>query len=130
MKKIFNYLYYRYAGFYKNWGDGSPYLGGYLLLFIAIQSYLLTLINILSFVCRIQIPNNFVVYFTIPMLILVVIFTFVFDSKKKYEDLHELFKDEKNKKRNMIFAWFFFAFAILLYVLTLIYVRVNGCPIG
>lgn len=130
MKKTFNYLYYRYASFYKNWGDNSPYLGGYILLFIAIQGYLLTIVNVLSYVFRIQTPKNLVIYSTIPMLILVIMFTFVFDGKKKYEELHELFKDGETKKCKMIFPWFFFIFAILLYTLTLILARVNGWQIG
>lgn len=126
MRKLFNYLYYRYANFYKNWGDGTPYRGGYILLFIAIQAYSLTIINVIFHVFKIQMPENFVICFTIPMMILAIMFSFVFDSKKKYEKLHEVYKDEENKKRKIIFAWLFLVVAILLYVFTLICIRVNS----
>ena len=69
---------------------------------------------------KIQMPENFVICFTIPMMILAIMFSFVFDSKKKYEKLHEVYKDEENKKRKIIFAWLFLVVAILLYVFTLI----------
>ena len=104
MRKLFNYLYYRYANFYKNWGDETPYIGGYILLFIAIQAYSLTIINVIFHVFKIQMPENFVICFTIPMMIFAIIFSFVFDSKNKYEKLHEVYKDEEKQKAQDYFC--------------------------
>lgn len=38
MRTIFNYCFYRYAKFYKEWGDNGPYIMAFGLLFLTIAS--------------------------------------------------------------------------------------------
>ena len=49
MITFFNYCFYRYAKFYKKWGDNGPYVMAFGLLFLAIALYLGSIINFLLY---------------------------------------------------------------------------------
>ena len=116
MKDLFYYIFYRASKFYKSWGENSNYyISGKFLLFLAICANILTLIGLFCNILKIRYSIE-VIYV---VCILFSVLSFFILNEKKYKELEEKYKNEKNTK---IKGWLVITYiigSIILYFISL-----------
>ena len=116
MKDLFYYIFYRASKFYKLWSENSNYyISGKFLLFLAICANILTLTGLFCNILKIRYSIE-VIYV---VCILFSVLSFFILNEKKYKELEEKYKNEKNNK---IKGWLVIAYiigSIILYFISL-----------
>jgi len=106
MKTFFEYCFYRSAKFYKSWGENNNfYISGKFSLFLALCCNTLTLIVLIYSLLGTKYSIN-IVYL---VWILLSVLSFFVLNKKKFAELAEKYKDEKNSKLK---GWLVFTYIV------------------
>lgn len=120
MITFFNYCFYRYAKFYKNWGDNGPYVMAFGLLFLAIALYLGSIINFLLYQVGIEYTDQINIGIAVFCCFLDFIFSILMDSEGRYKKLEKKYKNEDNVKLKGWGVGLFILFAFLCYIASLL----------
>ena len=120
MITFFNYCFYRYAKFYKKWGDNGPYVMAFGLLFLAIALYLGSIINILLYQVGIKYTDQINIGVVVFCCILDFVFSILMDSEGRYKKLEKKYKNEDNVKLKGWGVGLFILFAFLCYIASLL----------
>ena len=105
MKNLFYYIFYRASKFYEGWGEKNGHIAGGVVVFMSIGSIVLSImIFVLYHLFNEKISTNIIWI----MIIITSILSF-FLNRKKYEELAEKYKDEKNSQLK---GWLVFAYVI------------------
>lgn len=120
MITFFNYCFYRYAKFYKKWGDNGPYVMAFGLLFLAIALYLGSIINFLLYQVGIEYTDQINIGIVVFCCILDFIFSILMDSEGRYKKLEKKYKNEDNVKLKGWGVGLFILFAFLCYIASLL----------
>ena len=120
MITFFNYCFYRYAKFYKKWGDNGPYVMAFGLLFLAIALYLGSIINFLLYQVGIEYTDKINIGIAIFCCFLDFIFSILMDSEGRYKKLEKKYKNEDNVKLKGWGVGLFILFAFLCYIASLL----------
>ena len=120
MITFFNYCFYRYAKFYKKWGDNGPYVMAFGLLFLAIALYLGSIINFLLYQVGIEYTDQINIGIAIFCCFLDFIFSILMDSEGRYKKLEKKYKNEDNVKLKGWGVGLFILFAFLCYIASLL----------
>ena len=116
MKELFYYIFYRASKFYKSWGEyNNYYISGKFLLFLALVANILFLIGLFCYILGIRYSIQ-IIYL---IWILFSVLSFFVLNERKYEELAEKYKDEKNSQLK---GWLVFAYVIgsvVLYFISL-----------
>ena len=119
MKTFLNYCFYRYAKFYKEWGDNGPYIMAFGLLFLTIALYLGSIINFLFY----QIGMEYSDKVNIGVAVFCCVFDFVFsillDGEGRYKKLEKKYKNENNVKLKGWGVGLFIVFGLICYIVSL-----------
>ncbi|HOF16994.1 MAG TPA: hypothetical protein PLF32_08855 [Bacteroidales bacterium] len=119
MRDFFYYVFYKSSKFYKSWGENNNYyISGKFSLFLALCANILTLIGLFCFILKIRYSIEVV----FGIWILLFILSFFVLNKKKYEELEEKYKNEKNSK---IKDWLVFSYivgSVILYFVSLAFI--------
>ncbi len=113
MITFFNYCFYRYAKFYKKWGDNGPYVMAFGLLFLAIALYLGSIINFLLYQVGIEYTDQINIGIAVFCCFLDFIFSILMDSEGRYKKLEKKYKNEDNVKLKGWGVGLFILFAFL-----------------
>lgn len=117
MKELFYYVFYKASKLYKSWGENNNYyISGKFSLFLAICANILTLIGLFCLILKIRYSLE-VVY---GAWILLFVLSFFILNEKKYKELEEKYKNEKNSK---IKGWLVFSYiigSVILYFVSLV----------
>ena len=106
MKNLFYYIFYRASRFYKSWGESnSYYISGKFLLFLALVANILFLVGLFCYILGIRYSIQ-IIYL---IWILFSVLSFFVLNERKYEELAEKYKDEKNSQLK---GWLVFAYVI------------------
>lgn len=105
MKNLFYYIYYRTSKFYENWGESNGHIGGGVVIFMSIGSIILSIIIFVMY-CLFGMKINVNIIWAIIFITSILSF---FLNKKKYEELVEKYKDERNSKLK---GWLVFLYII------------------
>lgn len=120
MITFFNYCFYRYAKFYKKWGDNGPYVMAFGLLFLAIALYLGSIINFLLYQVGIKYTDQINIGVVVFCCILDFVFSILMDSEGRYKKLEKKYKNEDNVKLKGWGVGLFILFAFLCYIASLL----------
>ena len=120
MITFFNYCFYRYAKFYKKWGDNGPYVMAFGLLFLAIALYLGSIINFLLYQVGIEYTDQINIGIAVFCCFLDFIFSILMDSEGRYKKLEKKYKNEDNVKLKGWGVGLFILFAFLCYIASLL----------
>ena len=120
MITFFNYCFYRYAKFYKKWGDNGPYVMAFGLLFLAIALYLGSIINFLLYQVGIEYTDQINIGIVVFCFILDFVFSILMDSEGRYKKLEKKYKNEDNVKLKGWGVGLFILFAFLCYIASLL----------
>ena len=120
MITFFNYCFYRYAKFYKKWGDNGPYVMAFGLLFLAIALYLGSIINFLLYQVGIKYTDQINIGVIVFCCILDFVFSILMDSEGRYKKLEKKYKNEDNVKLKGWGVGLFILFAFLCYIASLL----------
>lgn len=120
MITFFNYCFYRYAKFYKKWGDNGPYVMAFGLLFLAIAFYLGSIINFLLYQVGIEYTDQINIGIAVFCCFLDFIFSILMDSEGRYKKLEKKYKNEDNVKLKGWGVGLFILFAFLCYIASLL----------
>ena len=120
MITFFNYCFYRYAKFYKKWGDNGPYVMAFGLLFLAIALYLGSIINFLLYQVGIEYTDQINIGIAVFCCFLDYIFSILMDSEGRYKKLEKKYKNEDNVKLKGWGVGLFILFAFLCYIASLL----------
>ena len=120
MITFFNYCFYRYAKFYKKWGDNGPYVMAFGLLFLAIALYLGSIINLLLYQVGIKYTDQINIGVVVFCCILDFVFSILMDSEGRYKKLEKKYKNEDNVKLKGWGVGLFILFAFLCYIASLL----------
>ena len=120
MITFFNYCFYRYAKFYKKWGDNGPYVMAFGLLFLAIALYLGSIINFLLYQVGIEYTDQINIGIAVFCCFLDFIFSILMDSEGRYKKLEKKYKNEDNIKLKGWGVGLFILFAFLCYIASLL----------
>ena len=120
MITFFNYCFYRYAKFYKKWGDNGPYVMAFGLLFLAIALYLGSIINFLLYQVGIEYTDQINIGIAVFCCFLDFIFSILMDSEGRYKKLEKKYKTEDNVKLKGWGVGLFILFAFLCYIASLL----------
>lgn len=120
MITFFNYCFYRYAKFYKKWGDNGPYVMAFGLLFLAIALYLGSIINFLLYQVGIEYTDQINIGIAVFCCFLDFIFSILMDSEGRYKKLEKKYKNEDNVKLKGWGVGLFVLFAFLCYIASLL----------
>ena len=120
MITFFNYCFYRYAKFYKKWGDNGPYVMAFGLLFLAIALYLGSIINFLFYQVGIEYTDQINIGIVVFCFILDFVFSILMDSEGRYKKLEKKYKNEDNVKLKGWGVGLFILFAFLCYIASLL----------
>ena len=120
MITFFNYCFYRYAKFYKKWGDNGPYVMAFGLLFLAIALYLGSIINFLLYQVGIEYTDQINIGIAVFCCFLDFIFSILMDSEGRYKKLEKKYKNEDNVKMKGWGVGLFILFAFLCYIASLL----------
>ena len=120
MITFFNYCFYRYAKFYKKWGDNGPYVMAFGLLFLAIALYLSSIINFLLYQVGIEYTDQINIGIAVFCCFLDFIFSILMDSEGRYKKLEKKYKNEDNVKLKGWGVGLFILFAFLCYIASLL----------
>ena len=116
MKDLFYYIFFRVSRFYKSWGENSGYyISGKFLLFLAICANILTLTGLFCNILKIRYGIE-VIYV---VCILFSVLSFFILNEKKYKELEEKYKNEKNNKMNRWLVITYIIGSIILYFISL-----------
>ena len=126
MITFFNYCFYRYAKFYKKWGDNGPYVMAFGLLFLAIALYLGSIINFLLYQVGIKYTDQINIGVIVFCCILDFVFSILMDSEGRYKKLEKKYKNEDNVKLKGWGVGLFILFAFLCYIASLVVFRTIG----
>ena len=105
MKDLFYYLYYRTSMFYENWGESNGHIGGGIVTFMSIGSIVLSIVILVLHCLFNQKINTNIVWLTIIATGVLSLFL----DEKKYKELSEKYKNEKNSKLK---GWLVFSYVI------------------
>lgn len=115
MKDLFYYIYYRVSKFYEDWGESNGYIGGRVVTFMSIGSIVLSImIPVLHYLFNEKINTD--------IAWIVVIITSIlsfFLSQKRYKELAEKYKDEKNSRLKGWLVFVYIIGSIILYFVSL-----------
>ena len=120
MITFFNYCFYRYAKFYKKWGDNGPYVMAFGLLFLAIALFLGSIINFLLYQVGIEYTDQINIGIAVFCCFLDFIFSILMDSEGRYKKLEKKYKNEDNIKLKGWGVGLFILFAFLCYIASLL----------
>lgn len=120
MITFFNYCFYRYAKFYKKWGDNGPYVMAFGLLFLAIALYLGSIINFLLYQVGIEYTDQINIGIVVFCFVLDFVFSILMDSEGRYKKLEKKYKNEDNVKLKGWGVGLFILFAFLCYIASLL----------
>ena len=120
MITFFNYCFYRYAKFYKKWGDNGPYVMAFGLLFLAIALYLGSIINFLLYQVGIEYTDQINIGIAVFCCFSDFIFSILMDSEGRYKKLEKKYKNEDNVKLKGWGVGLFILFAFLCYIASLL----------
>ena len=120
MKTFFNYCFYRYAKFYKEWGDSGPYIMAFGLLFLTIAFYLGSILNMVLFLNGIEYTNKINLGVIIFCVILNFVFCFLFDAEGQYKMLEKKYKNENYAKLKGWGVGLFIVFGLICYIVSLL----------
>ncbi len=120
MITFFNYCFYRYAKFYKKWGDNGPYVMAFGLLFLAIALYLGSIINFLLYQVGIEYTDQINIGIAVFCCFLDFVFSILMDSEGRYKKLEKKYKNEDNVKLKGWGVGLFILFAFLCYIASLL----------
>ena len=120
MITFFNYCFYRYAKFYKKWGNNGPYVMAFGLLFLAIALYLGSIINFLLYQVGIEYTDQINIGIAVFCCFLDFIFSILMDSEGRYKKLEKKYKNEDNVKLKGWGVGLFILFAFLCYIASLL----------
>ena len=120
MKTFFNYCFYRYAKFYKEWGDSRPYIMAFGLLFLTIAFYLGSILNMVLFLTGIEYTNKINLGVIIFCIILNFVFCFLLDAEGRYKTLEKKYKSENNAKLKGWGVGLFIVFGLICYIVSLV----------
>ena len=116
MKDLFYYIYFRVSKFYENWGESNGYIGGGVVTFMSIGSIILSImIFVLYYLFNEKINTNI-----IWIIIVITCFFSLFLNRKKYEELVEKYKDEKNSKMKGWLVFFYVAGSVILFFVSML----------
>lgn len=116
MKDLFYYIFFRVSRFYKSWGENSGYyISGKFLLFLAICANILTLTGLFCNILKIRYGIE-VIYV---VCILFSVLSFFILNEKKYKELEEKYKNEKNNKMKRWLVITYIIGSIILYFISL-----------
>jgi ABC-type multidrug transport system fused ATPase/permease subunit len=117
MKKLFCYVFYRASKFYKSWGESNNYyISGKFLLFLALCANVLTLIGLFCLLLKIKYSIEVVCATWFVFCIL----SFFILNEKKYEELAEKYKNEKNSKLKGWLVFLYIISSVILYFVSLL----------
>lgn len=120
MSTFFNYCFYRYAKFYKEWGDNGPYIMAFGLLFLTIALYLGSIINFLLYQIGIEYTNKTSLGVAVFCVVLDFVFSILLDSEGRYKKLARKYKKETNVKLKGWGVGLFIVFGFICYITSLI----------
>ena len=120
MITFFNYCFYRYAKFYKKWGDNGPYVMAFGLLFLAIALYLGSIINFLLYLVGIEYTDKINIGIAVFCVVLDFVFSILLDSEGRYKKLERKYKKENNIKLKGWGVGLFIVFGLICYITSLI----------
>lgn len=124
MRIFFEYCFYRAAKFYKSWGENNNYyISGKFSLFLALCANLLTLIGLFYFIFGTKYSIN-IVYL---VWILLSVLSFFILNRKKYAELEQRYKEERNSKLK---GWLVFLYIIGSIILFFVSLYLYGYWIG
>lgn len=120
MKTFFNYCFYRYAKFYKEWGQNGPYVVAFGLLFLTIALYLGAIINILLYLLGIEYTDAINIGIVVFCFGLDFVFSILLDSEGRYKKLEKKYKNEDNVKLKGWGVGLFIVLGFVCYITSLI----------
>ena len=126
MKTFFNYCFYRYAKFYKEWGDNGPYVMAFGLLFLTIALYLCSIINLVFYLSGKEYSSKINIGIVVFCCVLDFVFSIFMDSESRYKRLEKKYKNEDNIKLKGWGVGLFILFAFLCYIASLVVFRTIG----
>ncbi|MDR1198828.1 MAG: hypothetical protein LBK94_07440 [Prevotellaceae bacterium] len=104
MIKFFEYCFYRTAKCYENWGEKDGHIAGGVVTFMSIGAIALSILIFGLYLFGKKMNVNIVWV----VVVITSILSF-FLTKKKYAELAEKYKDEKNSK---IKGWLVFSYVV------------------
>lgn len=120
MKSFLNYCFYRYAKFYKGWGDNGPYIMAFGLLFFTIALYLGSIINFLFYLLGIEYTDKINIGIVVFCCVLDFVYSILLDSESRYKELERKHKNEDNVKLKGWGVGLFILFGFICYITSLI----------
>lgn len=123
MITFFNYCFYRYAKFYKKWGDNGPYVMAFGLLFLAIALYLGSIINFLLYQVGIEYTDQINIGIVVFCFVLDFVFSILMDSEGRYKELEKKYKNEDSVKLKGWGVGLFILFGFLCYIASLLFFK-------
>lgn len=119
MKKLFNYCFYRIAKGYKFFEVKYYCDSAYAVLFTTFCLLSLSTITIILYCFHSRITEEYVKIIIVPFPALLFFYTFFVESEKKYKELEEYYKNEKNKKLKGWLIATYVVGSLLIYFLSL-----------
>ena len=120
MKSFFNYCFYRYAKFYKEWGDNGPYIMAFGLLFLTIALYLGSIINFLFYQIGIEYSDKVNIGVVVFCCVIAFVFSILMDSEGRYKKLEKKYKNENKVKLKGWGVGLFIVFGLICYIVSLV----------
>ena len=120
MSTFFNYCFYRYAKFYKEWGDNGPYIMAFGLLFLTIALYLGSIVNFLLYIVGLEYTDKVKTGIVVFCFVLDFVFSILLDSESRYKKLEKKYKKETNVKLKGWGVGLFIVFGFICYITSLI----------
>lgn len=115
MKDLFYYVFYRASKFYEIWGEKNGYISGRAVVFMSIGSIIL---SVMIFVLH-HLFNEKINTDTIWIIIIITTILSFFLKRKKYEELAEKYKNEKNSKLKGWLVFLYLVGSVILYFVSM-----------
>lgn len=116
MKKIFYYVFYRASKFYEDWGEKNGYIGGGMVATGSLGFIILSIIVFILHYCFNEEINTNIIW----VIIIIASISSLFLREKKYEELAEEYKNEKNSKFKGWLVFFYAIGSVVLYIVSML----------
>ena len=118
MKTFFNYCFYRISKFYEDCGEKEGYIAGRIVVFASIGFLIATFLIFVFYLLDKKI--NLKIIWAIIVVTSILSF---FMKKKKYIEMAEKYRDEKNRKLK---GWLVFTYVISSFVIYIVSMMLCG----
>ena len=116
MKNLFYYIFYRASKFYEDWGEKNGYIGGSVVVTGSLCLIILSIIVVLLHYSFNEEINTNIIW----VIVIIASILSLFFRKKKYEELAEKYKDEKNSRFKGWLVFFYAIGSVVLYIVSML----------